>query len=422
MFPGAVITRAHYAKFMLAKGFIKEIKEAFEKYIGDGCPCYVEREKITPHMAVELILQGDGVPILAHPILYHLPDAKLEQLVAELKAVGLMGIEAVYSSYTLDDERKIRRLAAKYHLQISGGSDFHGSNKPGLDLGTGYGHLFVPSSLLDEINACRKNILFTDLDGTLLLEDSTISPAMSEGIANMSAAGHKLVLTSGRSLPSVLEVKENAGLHFKNMYVIAFNGSVVYDCDAKEKILQRKIEPEWIKKIESLARNFGVHMHAYTDDEIIAHEMDEEMRFYKKRIHQEVICTKDIAATLPDGTYKILFISLTDHEKLEDFRQALRPILPIEMPIIFSNDYYLEVLPANSGKGAAASFLTDYLHFSRRHTYAAGDAENDLSMIEAAHVGIAMANGDEIVKKAAQVITKKSNQEDGLLEIIETFR
>ena len=73
------------------------------------------------------------------------------QAVQELKEEGLMGIEAIYSTYTSADERQIRTLAAKYGLFISGGSDFHGANKPGLDLGTGYGKLYVPCSLLQSI-------------------------------------------------------------------------------------------------------------------------------------------------------------------------------------------------------------------------------------------------------------------------------
>lgn len=150
-FPGAVITRAHYAKYMLNHGYIKTLQEAFERYIGDGCPCYVSREKVTPVQAVKLILCTGGVPVLAHPVLYHLEDRQLELLISELKEAGLMGIEAVYSTYTQEEEGRMRTLAARHGLLISGGSDFHGSNKPGLDLAVGYGKLFIPGSILEEI-------------------------------------------------------------------------------------------------------------------------------------------------------------------------------------------------------------------------------------------------------------------------------
>lgn len=152
-FPNSVITRAHYAKYMLNHGYIKSIKEAFDRYVGDYAPCYVPREKVTPIQAVQLILDAGGVPILAHPILYHMSDHRLKHLTAELKDAGLMGIEAIYSTYKSHEERQIRALAEKYQLLVSGGSDFHGDNKPGLDLGTGYGNLFVPYSLLPPLKA-----------------------------------------------------------------------------------------------------------------------------------------------------------------------------------------------------------------------------------------------------------------------------
>lgn len=150
-YPDAVITRAHYAGYMLEKGYVKSRQEAFDRYVGDHAPCYIPREKITPAQAVQLILQAGGSPVLAHPILYHMSNERLDTLVQELKEAGLMGIEAIYSTYTAGDERQIRALAAKYGLFISGGSDFHGANKPGLDLGTGYGKLFVPEELLTVI-------------------------------------------------------------------------------------------------------------------------------------------------------------------------------------------------------------------------------------------------------------------------------
>lgn len=147
----SVITRAHFAQYMLEKGYITSLKEAFERYIGDTCPYYVPREKITPVQAVEFILEGNGIPVLAHPVLYHMSNANLRILVEELKLHGLMGIEAIYSTYSSADERDIRRIAKDFDLKISGGSDFHGTAKPGLDLGTGYGHLFVPEEVWENL-------------------------------------------------------------------------------------------------------------------------------------------------------------------------------------------------------------------------------------------------------------------------------
>ena len=149
--PGAVLTRAHIAKLLLAKGLIQTRQEAFDRYIGDDGPCFVPRKKVTPFEAVELIRSAGGVPVLAHPMLYKLTKAQLAELAKELKAAGLTGIEAVYSTYTQEEERCVRAIAKETGLLVSGGSDFHGANKPGLDLGTGYGSLFVAESILEAL-------------------------------------------------------------------------------------------------------------------------------------------------------------------------------------------------------------------------------------------------------------------------------
>lgn len=142
--PDAVITRAHYASYLFDEGYVKSRQDAFAMYLGDHTKYFVPREKVTPQQAIALILTAGGVPILAHPPLYHMGKDKLDKLVSSLKDAGLMGIETLYCTYTNQDGRDMHRLAEKYDLLPSGGSDFHGINKPGLDLGTGYGKLFVP--------------------------------------------------------------------------------------------------------------------------------------------------------------------------------------------------------------------------------------------------------------------------------------
>ena len=149
LFPDAVLTRAHVARFLLEHGYIKDISEAFEKYIGDGCRCHVPREKITPQEGVELIHHANGKAVLAHPVLYHMSDDRLSELITDCLSCGLDGIEALYSTYQPGDERYIRRLAEEYGLAVSGGSDSHGSNKPHIRLGTGTGRLMVPYRLLE---------------------------------------------------------------------------------------------------------------------------------------------------------------------------------------------------------------------------------------------------------------------------------
>ncbi|MFI3202325.1 MAG: PHP domain-containing protein, partial [Eubacteriales bacterium] len=150
-FPCSVITRAHFATYLFENKHVRSTKEAFERYIGDHACCFIPREKVVPEQAIELILQAQGIPILAHPLLYHMSTANLKQLLTTLKEAGLVGIEAVYSSHSPSQEREVKALAKEYALKISGGSDFHGLSKPNLDLGTGYGKLFIPFSILQDL-------------------------------------------------------------------------------------------------------------------------------------------------------------------------------------------------------------------------------------------------------------------------------
>jgi predicted metal-dependent phosphoesterase TrpH len=116
------VGRPHLAQAMLEKGYIGSLKEAFSSYIGRGGPAYVERRKLTPAAAVELILRVKGLPVLAHPLTVSDPEA----LVIKLKAVGLVGIEAYYKDYSADDVGKLLMLAERYNLVATGGSDYHG--------------------------------------------------------------------------------------------------------------------------------------------------------------------------------------------------------------------------------------------------------------------------------------------------------
>jgi len=147
-FPDSVITRAHYAKYLLDTGAVKSMPEAFDKYLGDHTHYFVPREKVTPMQAVQLILDAGGIPVLAHPTLYHMSDRRLELLLYRLKEVGLVAMECIYSTYSPAEERQMKALAQKYNLLPSGGSDFHGTTKPKLDLAVGYGSLVVPEEIL----------------------------------------------------------------------------------------------------------------------------------------------------------------------------------------------------------------------------------------------------------------------------------
>lgn len=153
--PDCVITRGNIARFLYEHGMLPSIQTAFEKYIGDHCPCFVDRFKISSADGVRLIKEAGGTAILAHPLLYHMSDTTLQGLIDEMKSAGLDGMEAIYCTYTPSEERQMKELARQNGLLLSGGSDFHGKTKPNLNLGTGYGKLYIPYEILEKIKEHR---------------------------------------------------------------------------------------------------------------------------------------------------------------------------------------------------------------------------------------------------------------------------
>lgn len=150
-FKNTIVTRAHFARFLMEKGAIPSIDSAFKKILAQDGPYFVMRKYLTPERGIELIKKAGGIPVLAHPLLYKMSVTELHNLLTELKGYGLQGIEAMYSRNRGNDEAFVRKLASEYDLFITGGTDFHGANKPDLEIGRGEGNLRVPVMLLENL-------------------------------------------------------------------------------------------------------------------------------------------------------------------------------------------------------------------------------------------------------------------------------
>ena len=153
---GEIITRAHFANVLLKKGYIARKEDAFSRYISTGLPGYVEREFLSPELCICTIKEAGGAAILAHPTLYGLNTEQLEELCVELIPYGLDGIECQYSTYSSTETKTITALAEKMHLLPSGGSDFHGKNKPNIHLGSGKSNLAIPYTFWEELKKRTK--------------------------------------------------------------------------------------------------------------------------------------------------------------------------------------------------------------------------------------------------------------------------
>ncbi|GHO86774.1 PHP domain-containing protein [Dictyobacter formicarum] len=142
------VGRPHVAKALMEAGYVQSIPEAFDKYIGKGCPAYVPRYKLTPEEAVRLINSANGLAVLAHPI--ELPGLdQLQQWLPGLQKAGMVGLETYYGPYTHEDEQALLSLARRYNLIPTGGTDFHG---PGIHP-TPLGGRFVPPEAVERLKA-----------------------------------------------------------------------------------------------------------------------------------------------------------------------------------------------------------------------------------------------------------------------------
>lgn len=153
---GDITGRPHIARVLISKGYVKSMDEAFDKYLSKEGLAYFKRFELQPIDGIKAIKNAGGIPVIAHPVLLKKSYDNMDKLLKELKGYGLAGIEAIYSENSKEDTGNLLRLAIKHQLLVTGGSDFHGTYKTGIELGTGKGNLKVPYELLDKLKKASK--------------------------------------------------------------------------------------------------------------------------------------------------------------------------------------------------------------------------------------------------------------------------
>jgi len=143
--------RLHIAQAIEKKGLINDYRKIFKRYIVQGGSAYVAREKLSEKEGIETIIASGGLPFLAHINYLKKTDDEIDAIVKRLMGFGLAGVEAYYSGYTTEYEQLANNIADKYNLLKSGGTDFHGTRRRGVYIGTGRGNMCVPYSFLEKI-------------------------------------------------------------------------------------------------------------------------------------------------------------------------------------------------------------------------------------------------------------------------------
>jgi Cof subfamily protein (haloacid dehalogenase superfamily) len=265
------------------------------------------------------------------------------------------------------------------------------------------------------------NLFFCDIDGTLIKSDGTISDTLRNALHDLSAAGHGLILTSGRPLAGMMNVYNYLDTPFTYSYMIANNGCLIYDCNKKQPIYENKLSITLVDQIQALAEEMHVYVQTYTDTSTICREKTEELRMYMVHVKMPVICCARFSEVLESPPYKMLSLSTDGSEPLLPFKAELEKRFGSEIQTMFSGSGYLEIIPKNADKGKALQYLCQYTGIPLENSYAAGDSENDIPMITAAGKGYAMKNAQEPVKQKARYITREDHEHDGILEIIQNM-
>ena len=146
--------RPHFARVLVEKGYARNFEDAFRRFLGEDAPTYVPRKSKTTDEVITIVRRASGIPVIAHPIRLGVPRAEERDLLLRFKRAGLVGLEIYHSEHSPELQAYYRQLAAELQLLPTGGSDFHGSIKPTVNLGTGAdGNVRVPLGFLEDLQA-----------------------------------------------------------------------------------------------------------------------------------------------------------------------------------------------------------------------------------------------------------------------------
>ena len=255
-------------------------------------------------------------------------------------------------------------------------------------------------------------LIATDLDGTLLRNDKTISERTKKILKNYMEKDGKLVLSTGRAYFGTEWVADELGV---KGIVITYNGARIYDREREEMIYHAPLEEDIVKKVIEISHLNKIHLNLYQGDDWFVECRDtQESQYYTKACGKEPV-EKSFYDFDNYFMTKALFIG--EKEVLEELKEELRKKLGDKVHLTYSHSTYLEVLNREVNKGAALKRVAEYYGIDREKIAAFGDEMNDREMLEYAHYGVAMKNANPELKKYAKFETL-TNEEDGVAEFI----
>ncbi|MBO4904515.1 MAG: HAD family hydrolase [Lachnospiraceae bacterium] len=269
----------------------------------------------------------------------------------------------------------------------------------------------------------KTKILFSDLDGTLLDDKKNVSRRDLESINEMIEKGHRFAIATGRPIYSAKVVAKNLGLYRDGIFLIASNGGVVFDCGSSSILSAETLDMDTVRDLFIAAGTEGLSIHTYTDDYVVSVRNTREIDLYCKNILMPHRLLERIPEDLPARPPKLIVMSIKEGSRaiLEDFEKRHAALVSGRAQSVFSNDFLLEYLPIGVSKGNAIEKLCALLGIPVEDAVAAGDEANDIPMLKAVGCAVVMANGTDETKAFADHVTKHTNNESGISEVIQRF-
>lgn len=268
----------------------------------------------------------------------------------------------------------------------------------------------------------KKRLLFLDLDGTLLNDAKQITAGNREALERTLQRGHGVIIATGRPLKSALALAKRLGLDQPGCYTIAYNGAKVYDWSKQETIFSRTHEIPPVLRVFEKANEMGEHIQTYDSLDVLVEPRcdDDAVRRYCQQVGMTFRVINDVRTDLKENPVKCLAINYEQKAGLLEIQDWIRGNMP-ELDCFFSCEWFLEIVPKGMNKGEAVKMLCNLLGVEIENAVAVGDAANDLAMLQAAGIGVAMLNGSDEVKAAADYITIRDNNHDGVAEVADKF-
>lgn len=267
-------------------------------------------------------------------------------------------------------------------------------------------------------------MMVCDLDETLLNDDGTINPINVEAIKLAIAQGFKFVPNTGRSFLSVQPLLAKLGLiGCQAQYVISYNGAAIIENAGNQIIQTSGIEFDLAQIILATGLiNETIDAHIYTVDQLYIYNISPADKAYmaERGVEYHELAKADISFLANQPIMKVIF-ETTDDNARQVIKKSVCDNVGEQVEVTFSSQRYVEFNKRGVNKGVAMQRLATQLNFNISEVIAIGDNSNDITMLQQAGIGFAVANAIDDVKEVANIITQRTNNEGAVAEVLTKY-